>query len=214
MVIQTHITTSRRGISLIETMISMLIVAIMVVAVMQTLGTSAMARRTQASQRRGPALARQLMAEILPNRYCEPDDTAQFGREAGESAASRVNYDDVDDYNGWSASSPEGPDNTVLSDLDGWTRSAVVQYVDPDDLTTVVSSDQGVKRITVTVTDPQGRQFALSAIRSSNGVYDHPPTTDTTYVSWVGLELQIGDDEETRVITGANPANRVPVGGQ
>jgi len=214
MVTETRKPARRRGISLVETMISMLIMAVMVVAALQTLGSSAVSRQTQLSQRRGPALARQLMSEILPNRYREPDDTPQFGRESGESSSSRANYDDVDDYHGWSASAPKAPDATELSGLSGWTRSVVVQYVDPDDLTTVVANDQKVKRITVTVTDPQGRRFVLSAIRSSFGAYDHPPSVDTTYVSWVGLELQIGDDRETRVVIGANPVNRVPVGGQ
>ena len=204
----------RRGISLVEAVISMLIVAIMAVAALQTVGSSAVARQTQASQRRGPALASQLMAEILPNHYSEPDETPQFGRETGESSLSRSSYDDVDDYNGWSSSPPAANDATAMSDLSGWARSVTVQYVAPDNLTTVVGSDQGVKRITVTVTDPRGRESVLTALRSSYGVYDHPPAADTTYVSWVGLELQIGDDKETRVIAGANPVNRVPAGGQ
>jgi len=207
-------TARRRGISLVETVISMLIVAIMAVAALRTVGSSAVARQTQAAQCRGPALARQLMAEILPNHYAEPDETPQFGTETGESSSSRSNYDDVDDYNGWSSTPPAANDATAMSDLSGWTRSVTVRYVDPDNLTTVVGSDQGLKRITVTVTDPRGRESVLTALRSSHGVYDHPPAADTTYVSWIGLELQIGDDKETRVITGANPANRVPVGGQ
>jgi len=191
----------------------MLIVAIMAVAALRTVGSSAVARQIQASQRRGPALARQLMAEILPNHYSEPDEAPQFGRETGESSSSRSSYDDVDDYNGWSSSPPATNDGAAMSDLSGWARSVIVQYVDPNNLTSVVGSDQGVKRITVTVTDPGNRQSVLTALRSSYGVYDHAPAADTTYVSWVGLELQIGKDENTRVITGANPVNRVPAGG-
>ena len=84
--------------------------------------------------------------------YEEPVDTPVFGPEATEDAGgNRTEYDDVDDYHGWVAGPPQERDGTALPGLTGWQRSVSVDYVDPDVPETVVGSDQGVKRVTVTV---------------------------------------------------------------
>ncbi|MCD6364999.1 MAG: type II secretion system protein [Planctomycetes bacterium] len=200
-----------RAMTLIEATISLVIVSVMLVAALKTVGASARARRIQTFQRRAPALSRQLMSEILPCRYQEPDDTPVFGPENTENTATRAAFDDVDDFHGWSACPPQMPDGAALPDLAGWRRSVVVEYVDADDLSTVSSADTGMKRITVTTTDPQGKRTTLVALRSSYGAYDHAPTQETTYVAWIGVDLQIGDNSNLRVVCGANPSNRVPV---
>ena len=204
--------TRRRGMTLIEAVISMLIVAVMMVAALQTVGNTARSRQAQASLRRGPALARDLISEILPNLYVDGGGSPVFGPESGEaSGGTRANFDDVDDYHGWSESTVQAKDGTALSALAGWSRSVAVVYVSPDDLDTPVGTDTGLKRITVTVTDPQGRKTAVSALRSRAGVYDHPPAVETTYLSSVGVEIQIGQDADVRVVSAANLLNRVPV---
>jgi len=202
----------RQGMTLIEAVISLLIVAIMMVAALQTVGNTARSRQAQASLRRGPALARDLMAEILPNLYVDGSDSPTFGPESGEtSGGTRTAFDDVDDYHGWSESTIQMKDGTALSDLAGWSRSVAVVYVHPDDLDTPVGTDTGLKRITVTVTDPIGRKSTASALRSRAGLYDHPPAVETTYLSSVGIEIQVGKDANVRVVSAANPLNRVPV---
>ena len=105
----------------------------------------------------GDSLAQDLMAEILNEAYEEPDDAPNFGRESGEGVGSRVNWDDVDDYAGWSKSPPKAKDDTILSGFDAWTRSVEVVWVKPADLNTVVGTKTGVKRISVTVS--RNRRF-------------------------------------------------------
>ena len=117
---------TRRGMTLIEAVISMMIVAVMMVAALQTVGTTARHRQAQASLRRGPALARDLISEILPNRYVDADAGAVFGPETGEAVSgNRAGFDDVDDYHGWAESTIQAKDGTALSDLAGWSRSVV-----------------------------------------------------------------------------------------
>lgn len=203
---------ARGGMTLVEAVISLLIVAVMMVAALQTIGTTARHRQAQASMRRGPALARNLISEILPNRYVDTDASPLFGPESGETVGgTRAAFNDVDDYHGWSESTIQAKDGMALSDLAGWSRSVVVQYVSGDNLDTPVGSDTGLKRITVTVTDPQGRKTTVSALRSRAGVYDHPPSVETTYLSSVSVEVQLGQDVNVRVVSAANPLNRIPV---
>ena len=140
-----------RGFSMVEATISIVIVGTMVVAGLSAVGASARVQQRVTDSGRGFLLAQQLMSEIMQQSYEEPVDTPAFGRELTEGAASRANYDDVDDYYDWSASPPENKGGTAISGLDGWSRSVVVEWVSADDLSLVSGSDTGVKRITVTV---------------------------------------------------------------
>jgi|GEM_PF-6598319 len=89
------------------------------------------------------------------------------GPELPESSSSRADWDDVDDYEGWSASPPQLKDGTPIADYSGWTREVAVAYVDPLDPNGLsASEDLGLKRIIVRATDPQGRKTALFALRS------------------------------------------------
>ena len=106
------------------------------------------------------------MAEILQQYYLEPDDTPVFGRESGESGGDRTDWDDVDDYDGWSASPPQDKDGTVAGNRAGWARNVAVVWVDPTDPSQTVGSDQGAKWISVTVTRDGKLITSLAALRS------------------------------------------------
>jgi len=200
------------GFTIIESVMSILIVGAMLVMVINTLGSSVRGRKIRQAQSRAPALASQLMAEILQAHYSDLTETAVFGREASESGANRSSFDDVDDYHNWSAT-PQDKEGTPLAGMDGWTRSVTVQYVQPTDLSSVSATDQGIKRITVTVTDPLGHQNSVSAIRSNVGTADQAPSVATTFITWAGVELQIGAESGDRVTSGTNVLNKVPVSG-
>lgn len=202
----------RAGLSLAEAAISTVIVAGVLVAALDLFAATARARVIQTGQVQANALAQQLMTEILRARYQEPEETVSFGRELSESGASRADFDDVDDYDNWSASPPQAKDGTPMVRYDGWTREVSISYTgtsDPKALT--LPDDEGLKRITVTVTDPRGDLITLVALRSSASLYDQPPAELTTYVDWVGPRLQIGKDPDSAVETGVNLINRVKV---
>lgn len=200
------------GMTLVEAVVSMLIVSTMLVAALTTVGSAARSKVAQASLRRGSALARELLSEILPTNYVELYTTARFGPEPGETdGPTRAAFDDVDDYDGWSETTIQTKNGTPVADLGGWSRSVAVRYVTLTDLDTAVSADTGLKRVTVTVTDPTGRRMSLTALRSSTGVYDQSITEDGTYLDSVGVELQIGPDANVGVVSAAHPLNRVAV---
>jgi Tfp pilus assembly protein PilV len=138
--------------TLIEVVISTLIVGLMTVAALNGLGAATRSSRWAGNQGIAQGLADDLMAEILARAYRDPDDSAVFGLESGE-VAPRDNFDDVDDFNGWNQKPPQAADGSTLSDRARWRRRATVQRVRLSDLTqdTAGSTDEGAKRIRVIV---------------------------------------------------------------
>ncbi len=155
-----------RAFSMVETLLSVVLVGGRLVVALDTAGSAVAGRYMTQERGRGALLAQALMAEILPLSYEEPVDPPTFGRESGENGGDRAGYDDVDDYHTWTSNPPEYRDGTVLPGLSAWERAVVVDYVDPNDLTTVVGSDQGVKRITITVTRNEIVTASLVAVRA------------------------------------------------
>lgn len=159
-----------QGVALVEAVISVLIVGVMLVAVLTTVGASRMSQYKTSVSSKGHMLAESLMAEILVQKYLDPDGSPTFGPETGESTATRAGFDDVDDYHEWSSSPPTAKDGTELPDLTGWQRNVSVHRVDPTDLTQVQGSDGGAKRITVTVTHNNVQAASLTAVRTDSGL--------------------------------------------
>jgi MSHA pilin protein MshD len=225
---------ARTGLTLVESVISVVIVSVMLVAALSTLGSAAHARQRQHRQSQGAPLAHQLMAEILQLPYEEPSDGTQtmddgeggvvvlapsdppdtptFGRESSESGGARNDWDDVDDYHGWSASPPETKDAIELTAYTGWTREVSVKLVNPTMPGVISVLDLGLKHITVTVTDPEGRKTSLSALRSRVGAYEYAPSEETTSMTGVMVELRLNSDEPPWV-SGTVGLNQLAVDG-
>lgn len=157
---------ARAGFSLIEAAVATLIVGGLFVAALGALSGATKASAVNVDRATGLLLAGEMMSEIVNARYVEPDDTPAFGPEPGETDGTRNAFDDVDDYDNWDASPPENPDGTGIPDRAGWRRTVEVDYADPHDLTSVVGSDQGVKRITVTVIHNLKTVARLVAVRT------------------------------------------------
>lgn len=146
---------------------SMLIVGLMLVAALHTIGASKVSQSKNGEQALGPMLARDLMTEILNQSYQEPVDTVAFGLETGESASVRTDWDDVDDYDGWSAVPPQNKDGSAVPGAAGWTRTVSVAWTDPYDLNNTSATTTGVKRIDVKVLH-HGRTIAtLTSLRTT-----------------------------------------------
>ncbi|MCZ6654254.1 MAG: hypothetical protein O7D91_14655 [Planctomycetota bacterium] len=151
---------------MVEVIISMVVVGGMTVAALNTVGAAKLGSQKITSRNSGTLLAQQLMAEILTQGYAEPVGAPVFGLEPPESASLRTDYDDVDDYDTWSASPPQYKDGTVIPDLDGWARHVTVAWVTATDLSVTSGSETNVKRITVTVTYNGMEVASLTAVRT------------------------------------------------
>jgi len=202
---------ARRAFTLVEAILAIVIVSVMAVAILYTFGSGAKGRSVQTAAAVADGLAARLLSEIIQTRYSNPDGPNTFGPETAEINGTRSAFDDVDDYHGWTESPPKKKDGSTLPGLTGWQRSVTVENVDPATLAPAGATDTGLKRITVTVTDPQGRTTPMTALRSSAGTYDQPaPASPTTYVAWVGVTLQIGSDSSARILSGTYTPSLVP----
>jgi len=145
----------------------MTIVSVVLVAALYTLSASRMTTLRMGDRGRAVFLAQDLMAEITAQAYEDPDfGPGSFGLGADEVGdGSRALWEDVDDYDGWSASPPQTKDGTPLAGFDGWQRRVAVDWVSPNDLSQVVGSDLRVKRIMVTIRHNGVRVYRLTGIR-------------------------------------------------
>ena len=162
-----HNRRSRRGISLIEVSISTLLVGLVLVASMRSLGHVVRSRGSTSVDARALALAEQLISEILDHDYEDTGGSPVFGRESGESGGDRADWDDVDDYDGWSSTPPEDRSGNALPNSTNWQRDVTVEFVDPSDPASVSGSDQGLKRVIVTVRLSGTTLAESTAIRSN-----------------------------------------------
>lgn len=180
----------RNGLSLVEVVISTLLVGLVLVAAMKTVGAVFKTRNIVVELQVGPALARDLMSEVLQDAFTDPEaPDGPIGTETGESGSNRDTFDDVDDYNGWNSSSPVNSDGTPLGYGVGWQRQVSVSFVNPDTMT-ISGSDTGLKLVTVTVTSPSGSPTVVQALRSRLGSVERLPSLDRTFVTGSQFEVQ------------------------
>ncbi|MBX2852742.1 MAG: hypothetical protein KTR15_13480 [Phycisphaeraceae bacterium] len=162
----------RRGLSLVETVLSLLILGGAFVALLNTVSSSRAAQGVAGQRQYAQVLAADLMAEILnQDQYTEP---GVFGLEADEklSGNQRSAFDDIDDYDSWSANPPTDIDGDAVEGAQGLTRSASVKWVDPDSPDTDSGSDQGLVRVTVTV--QRGEKILAQVIAYRSDVWVCP----------------------------------------
>lgn len=156
----------RNAFTIVEAVISTVIVAVMFVAALSAVGASRVTQHRVALVSQGRLLVESLLSEVLRQNYEDPDGAAVFGLESGEPVTVRANFDDVDDFDGWSSSPPVDRDGTPLADSTGWKRTVHVEWVDPSDPGQVKTVETGVKRVTVTVEYGGVPQASLVALRT------------------------------------------------
>jgi MSHA pilin protein MshD len=178
--------TSWHGFTLVEAAFAVAITGVLLTSAVGTFATIAHGRQIQAERRLAYPLAQQLMAEILSAAFVDPGTNPTFGPEPGET---RATYDDVDDYTGLTESPPATRAGVAMAGYAGWSRAVAVAYVDPSTLA-VSTTATTLKRITVTVTSPAGKVYALVGLRSSLGAYERPPAAQSTFVTGVSINAQ------------------------
>jgi len=164
----THDRPPARGFTLIEAVISILLVSVMLVAALNTVGASRLSQMKTTDQSRGQLLAEDLMAEILDQPYEDPINPSQFGQlgRENESGGIRTDWNDVDDYDGWSGSPPQDKTGNVIPGFNGWSRQVSVQWANSSNLIQTSSFPTGIKRIEVQVKQGDLVVASLTAIRT------------------------------------------------
>ncbi len=145
-----------RGVTLIELVITITLIAIAVSAVLGTLAANAKSSAEGMARAQAIAVAESYLEEIRLKPCVDPDGTD------GESG--RINFDDVDDYNGLSNVGAVDQFGNAISGLGNYNVSVAV--VHSSALTGVPSAN--AYRIDVTVTYPAaGVDVRISGYRSN-----------------------------------------------
>ena len=141
----------RRGASLVEVAMASLLVGVLLIGALNSVGARLRHQFLLADRQHAHRLAEQLLAEVMQHRYEDPDETPVFGTEPSESGLSRSAFDDIDDFDGWDQSPPVDRSGTTLANATGWRRTVDVAFVPSNDMAGTSVSDQGLKRVTVSV---------------------------------------------------------------
>jgi MSHA pilin protein MshD len=142
---------SQRGVTLVELVVSIVIVAIAVSAVLGTLTFASNSSADAVVRDQSVAIANAYLEEILLKPYSDPDTTV-----TGETA--RTAMDDVSDYDGLTNVGARDQTDTPIAGLANYTVN--VQVVDE------VLSGVATKRVDVTVT-ANGSVTRLSGYRTN-----------------------------------------------
>lgn len=152
---------SQAGFTFVEIILAILLLAIVVPPLLNLFANITMAGVQSDVIPQAASLAVELMEEIKSRQFDELTQkdgngnwSTTLGTDAGESAANKATFDDVDDFNGWTQNFGSG--------LAQYTATVTVAYVASNDLNTALVIPQNVpsnwtpsyKRIVVSVSHP------------------------------------------------------------
>ncbi len=160
---------ARRALTLVEVILSTVVVGVMMAGALATVSASQRASRAEADRAFAQLLAQDLLDEIMALPYTDASDTFVI---SGPSLAevgtgNRSLFNDVNDYTGWSESPPRRRDGTTIPGAAGLSRRVAVDFLTPNAWTTPSVTDQGVARITVSVTRRGGTIATAVGVRTS-----------------------------------------------
>lgn len=139
-----------KGFSLIEVMISVILVGLSITALVLASNSLTMANGAGANLTTAEFLIEQIreLTTMLP--AADPDSPSHFGQET-----SGVPYNDVDDFNGAVFCPPIGADKVPLTAFASYSQQVIVQKLNPSNLDQVVAdpntSISPFLRVTVTI---------------------------------------------------------------
>ena len=139
----------RNGITMMETVLSLVILGGAFVAALNTIASARGAQAMVTQRQLGLVLAEDLMAEVLSQDAYK--EGLLFGPEVDEVLGRRADFDAVDDFDGWTSSPPVDAQGVTIQGTTGYTRTIEISYVRLNNISTKSLTDQGVLRITVTV---------------------------------------------------------------
>lgn len=159
----------RLGLTLVEVLVSLVLVTTVLLV---SITASANLLRNSHEDSSGIAadqLTSQILDEIATKDFRDADSNVIFGLEPDESNATRVAFDDIDDYHNYTVSPPSHRDGTAIDGYSGWTLHVSVQRAEVDGDSIVMASDDDslLRLITVTCTSPSSEATSQSRLVSN-----------------------------------------------
>lgn len=144
------------GFSQIEVVVSTFIIGVLMVASLTSVATTSRTLRQEADRPAARALADDLLTEVVSL----PLAGSPLIRRG--PSASRVDFTHVEDYHEYVESPPAHRNGQRYTGYDGWSRSVLLQPVDPSNWNVPLGSASGVCRITIRV--HRGPQVLADAV--------------------------------------------------
>lgn len=131
---------SRGGFVLVEVTIAYVLLAFALVALVPVFIVALRAGTNTEALQAATYLSTELLEEIRLRRWDERTASggghiaapSALGVDGGENAGDKREFDDVDDFNGWTENGVRDPVMRVLAEFGSYTRTAAVAYVDAD----------------------------------------------------------------------------------
>ncbi|MGH6647583.1 type IV pilus modification PilV family protein [Aquabacterium sp.] len=169
-----------RGISLIEVVMFIVIVGVALAAITPVFVQATASSVDPAIKRQALAIAESVMDEVLlmSNTFCDSDDdnaetatssaacatlAETMGPESGETRYTTPQFDNVNDYNGFSMTGIKDITNTAMTGLSSYSVSVAVASAA---LGSITAGSGDALRVTVTVTGPSNTTVVLDGYRS------------------------------------------------
>jgi len=137
---------AQKGVTLIELVISMLIISVALVGILTVMQLTTRHSVDPLLQRQAVAIAEAYLEEITSQAY------------SGSSSAGRANFDDVDDYNGLSDNGVHDQNGNLVSGLSHYTVSVSVSAA-------TLADSLPAKQITVSVSSSARSDVSLVAYK-------------------------------------------------
>jgi len=163
---------AQRGVTLVETAVATLIVALLGGAAMSAAEVALAVDREARRAAEVGELGLGLLEEIAALPFDDPDTGATLlGPDAGEWGAARTRalFDDVDDYAVWDGTWELQQKEGQAISLPRYRRAVEVVYVNSDDFATPPGKVTEHKRITVTVLEDGEAVASFSTVRVQGG---------------------------------------------
>ena len=167
-----------RGFTLIEIIVSVVAFGVLMALFMVAFAPNVVRGTSPLFSIRAAELGQSYLDEILGKRFAEnspPGNGLRCGEAGGPGVCSaigidggetHVTFDDVDDYNGLNEMPPIDSSGNARNGYDNFrVQVSVAQAQNADALTGVNNAD--AKRITVTVTAPNGGIFVFAAYKAN-----------------------------------------------
>lgn len=125
------------GFLLLETMLTVAVIAIALTALVAVVRLLTRANSGSEASSISTHLSLKLLEEIRLRRWDETTPTpprytrrrSAINTDGGESSTTKLDFDDIDDFDGWREAPPRDPVMGIIPDFDEYTSTVTVRYV-------------------------------------------------------------------------------------
>jgi len=160
----------QKGVTLIELVISMVVLSIMMVAMFEAMGTISRSSADPMLKAQSLSIAQSYMEEIQSKSFLDPTTGNWCGVSVptDSSRSSRDRFDDICDYQSLGDNTVRDLNNNALASLANYQVTVAVTNDATVNLEGLLGTAEDAALITITVSSPDNQNIQLSMYRANN----------------------------------------------